>query len=139
MPTSWFDLLPADLSGLSTEEVLPPYGDMEPSDHWAGDASNDEQLQRLYSLARRLAESAARTGLEAQLARKHEQREEFIMKCYELRKKAELVIEIFWISIKDSFQLWDKDSIGIREDWQVVWSDQDTSIPPFLKKLIGEL
>lgn len=125
-----------EIGDLPDEEVIAPEGEIEQKDHLAGDLNNDTQLQRIYTLGRKLSESGARMLLEAHLARKHDQQEELLIKASELRAKAEIVMSIFWISIKDSFQLWDKPSVGIRQEWQVVWSDQDISIPPFFRNLL---
>ncbi len=97
----------------------------------------DVELQRLWTLGRRLRVEARRTIADAQLAKKDAQ-QELLTRANELDQKGELVLDIFWASIKDSFNLWDKASIGIREGWQVIWSDVDVTNPPFfLRGFLG--
>lgn len=139
MPASWFDLLKVEMDTLSPEELLKPDTEVEMNDHIVGDAATDTELQQLYAVGIKLMEAAERAVLDAKWTKGDKaKQEELLAKANELHEKGKLVIDLFWVSIKDSFRLWDKSAVGVREGWQVVWSDQDTSLPPFLRQLFGD-
>lgn len=138
MPASWFDLLSVEMDTLSPGDILEPDTAVSVNDHVAGYADTDLELQKLYTIGMRLKEAGERAFLDAKWAKGDEVKQEFLNRARELHEKGDLVLDVFWISIYDSFQLWGRHSIGIREGWQVVWSDQDTSLPPFLRRLFGD-
>lgn len=94
--------------------------DIEPSDHDVGEVS--VELRKYFALSRQFAHNAARMFLEAQLAQNQQTLEETVSRYTELEAKAKLLREIFWISLKDEHRLWNKESIGIRRGWRVVWN-----------------
>jgi hypothetical protein len=61
----------------------------------------------------------------AQHAKTKENFEYHAKKASEWHRKHEILMESFWVSIRDSFDLWDKSSVGIRKDWKVVWCDEE--------------
>ena len=138
MPATWFKLLATELESLSENDLSGPLlAELEEKDHVVGDITSDLELQKFYVFGRRLIAESERLLIDAREARSREERGELVSRAQELNDKGHLIVNIFWASIKDSFRLWDKSSIGIREEWQVVWSDQDTSLPLFLRDLFG--
>ena len=137
MPATWFKLMPTELESLSENELVRPLVELEGRDHIVGSIDSDLDLQKLYALGRRLIAESERLLIDARAARSREEMGELVSRAKEFNEKGELIVSIFWASIRDSFRLWDKPSIGIREGWQVVWSDEDTSLPSFLRDLFG--
>lgn len=138
MPTTWFDLLGAERDALSPEELFMPAGEVGEGDHIVGSVADDIPLQGFFTLGMRLAEAAERAGLDARWEKDPAKQEELLARANELGEKGRHVLEAFWIAVKDSFGLWGQPSVGVREGWQVVRSDQDTSLPPFLRNLLGD-
>lgn len=139
MPATWFKLLATELESLSENDLIGPLAEIEENDHIVGDISSDLDLQKLYALGRRLNAEAERLLVDARVARSREEMRELGSRAQELAEKGSLIIDIFWASIKDSFRLWDKSSIGVREGWQIVWSDQSNSLPGIFRHLFGDL
>ena len=138
MPATWFKLLATELESLSENDLSGPLlAELEEKDHVVGDITSDLDLQKFYVLGRRLIAESERLLIDAREAGSRKEMEELVSRAQELTDKGHLIVNIFWTLIKDSFQLWDKSSIGIREGWQVVWSDQNSSLPPFLRGLFG--
>ena len=138
MSATWFKLLATELESLSENDLSGPLlAELEEKDHVVGDITSDLELQKFYVFGRRLIAESERLLIDAREAGSRKEMEELVSRAQELTDKGHLIVNIFWTSIKDSFQLWDKSSIGIREGWQVVWSDQNTSLPPFLRGLFG--
>lgn len=138
MPATWFDLIEAERNALSLEELLKPAGEVGESDHVVGNIADDIPLQRLFTLGMRLAEAAERAGLDARWETDPARQEELLARANELGEKGRHVLGIFWIGVKDSFGLWTQPSVGIREGWQVVWGDQDTSLQSFFRNFPGD-
>lgn len=115
------DILRIELENLDNEKIDECLlADIEPSDHDVGEIS--VELRKYFILSRQFTHGAARMFLEVQLAQNQQTQEEAASKCLELETKAKLLREIFWISLKDEHRLWNKESIGIRRGWRVVWN-----------------
>ncbi|MBI2594917.1 MAG: hypothetical protein HYW38_01505 [Candidatus Colwellbacteria bacterium] len=137
MSKGWLDLLSLELESISPEEVIEPESEVDDErDRPAGTA--DDDLRRLYTKWQQLREVAERTGLDARYTRDVVAREAAIARALELFQKSEIVREIFWACVKDSFSLWGKDSVGVRKGWIVVWTEEEESgLPEMLKRLFG--
>ena len=127
-----------ELDALTTDNLIEPDDEVRINDHVVGCADGDVDIKKLYTIAIRLIREAEQAALDARWAKGKTAKEEALKRATELGNKAKIVMGIFWASVHDSFDLWGKPSIGIRENWQVVWTDEDTSLPPFLKGLLGE-
>lgn len=97
---------------------------VQPQDHVAG--VMDESLQQLWQLARRYTELAEREQLECKHAGADTKEGHHIAHT-RFTYYSEVLVKIFWVEIHERFELWGKHSIGIREGWKVVWSDESGS------------
>lgn len=122
MPTKWFNNLEIETRNWRLVG-LEPFGDVKENDHVVGET--DDELKRLYELAIQYEKSGFESFLAAQHAKTKENFEYHAKKAMEFHKKHEILIADFWISIRDSFDLWIKSSVGIRKGWKVVWSDEE--------------
>ena len=124
--TTFVDTLGLMLNGL--EKMIEPPADMKPDDRKVG-ILEDEDVKKLYSLAMQCDRQAEELVIQIRYSGADERSSmQMLAKIKELKTKAELIREIFWASIKDSFGLWDKDSIGVRRGWVVVWNEPDSNI-----------
>lgn len=132
---TWLDEIRAelDLETVEAGDPLEPGDEIGPGDHEIGMA--DPEHMRLYVIARRWQKAGMTAAVEAKFAGSVEEREELQVMALQLYEKSDILLTIFWVSIKDSLELWDKPSIGIRKGWKIVWSEND--VPPFLQLLGG--
>ena len=127
---SWLKILPMELENIDAKELDEPGEEVDPrSDVVVGEASDD--LKRIYTLVNKLQEAAARYSIDARFSKDNRLRSDAEKKTYELKRKIETLMEIFWITLKDDFDLWDKDSVGIRKGWKVTYR-KDGSPTTFL-------
>ena len=133
---SWLKILPMELANIDAGEFSEPDDEVDPkSDIVVGEASDD--LKRIYTLSERLREAGARYSIDARFSKDNRLRSDAGKKAYELAKKIEVLKEIFWITLKDDFDLWNKDSVGIRKGWKVTYRKDglSTTFLDFLKNL----
>src|SRR3989344_3670549 len=117
---SWLKILPMELSSIDAKEFIEPDEKIDQrADVVVGEASDD--LKRIYTLVNKLQEVGARYSIDARFSKDNRLRSDAGKKAYELAKKIEVLMEIFWIALKDDFDLWDKDSVGIRKGWKVTY------------------
>jgi hypothetical protein len=122
MPTKWFSDLGAELKNWSLVGLEPSF-DVRASDHIVGTADNE--LKKLYELSIQYEKSGFESFVAAQHAKTKENFEYHAKKASEWHRKHEILMESFWVSIRDSFNLWDKSSVGIRKNWEIVWYDEE--------------
>lgn len=131
---SLLDVIKIELENMSTESMIEPTTELSEQDNVVGEIGTD--LKKLYSLAIQWDKEAIGALVAARYVGKASQCNNLIKKATELRKKSEILLEIFWVSIKDAFELWDKPTIGIRTGWKVVWSEHE--LDQTLDVIIGE-
>ena len=135
MPT-WFDIVKAEIDSVDEKNLFEPLTEIGDGDHEIGEADID--LKRLYSLAMKWQKSSMELMVAARYVNNREDQEYKIKKAKELGQKSELLMEIFWTSIKEMYNVWHKPSIGIRKGWKIVWSEpEEPPIPGFLKDLFN--
>lgn len=135
MPT-WLDMIRIEAENLDKDKLMEPPSELDPDrDHLVADA--EIELRRLYSLAIHWEKTAMEMILAARYMNDDSKRENSARKASQLAEKAQLLMKIFWVSIKDTYELWDKPSVGIRKGWKVVWTDPDP-VPPILG-ILGDL
>ncbi len=117
---NWLNLLPLQLS--ETTDFLEPQQDMERGDHEIGLMTEDHK--RLFTLWRAVKRSAEEAVIQAKYAQSREQALEEKKRAEELALKAHILGDIFWVSLNDHYDVWDKESIGVRRGFKVVWSEE---------------
>ena len=113
---------------------IEPSNEVEKDEHVVGTA--DADVQKLYGLAMQWQKTSMETAVAARFINRRKEAEANLETAAILQKKSELVLEIFWLSLKETFDLWGKPSIGIREGWKVVWSEP---APPQIGDILGGL
>jgi len=133
MPT-WLDIVKMELENLDSKVLLEPTSEVQPKDHVVGEA--DPDLKRVYGLAMQWEKTAIEMVVAVRYVNNRANQEQTIHKADELKKKSEILMDIFWTSLKDSFDLWQRPSVGIRKGWKVVWTEPE--VPPIIS-ILGEL
>lgn len=135
MPT-WLDMVKIEIENMDTSKLIEPPQEVDCNrDHVVCDA--EEALRKLYSLAMQFEKEATVALINARYSGNVNDIKDAVENGTRLMKKVETLREIFWISLKDNYDLWDKSSVGIRKGWKVVWSDSDP-VPPIIG-LLGDL
>ena len=128
--STFLALLGLELDSLDEKDIYEPDHEVSPKDKKCGDLNDN--LIKLYSLWQNCEKSAAEKMMEARYSRGTEdQKAEASLKAYELGSKASFIGELFWIEVKDTCHLWDKENIGVRRGRIVVWYEPE---PP---RIIG--
>ncbi len=135
MPT-WLDMLSIEMENMDATKLIEPPHEVDPSrDHVVCKA--EEALCKLYSLAMQFEKEANVALINARYSGNLNEIKDALENGARLMKKVETLREIFWISLKDNHDLWNKPSVGIRRGWKVVWSDSDPM--PDIRDIISGL
>lgn len=135
--STWLDFIKIELDNLDLEQIHKPAGEVGSSDHEVGEA--DEELKRLYGLWMQLARTADEARVAMRYAQTQAELDVYAVTAFELITKAEIVRDIFWASVRSQFDLWDKSSVGVRREWKIVWSEEETpQIISILRQILEE-
>lgn len=113
--STWLKLLPLELQEI--QDYAEPKQELSPNDDYVGEMSID--LKKLFTLLRSSQKALAAAIVEAQFG------DVQAGKVRELRQKAKAIEDIFWISVKDEHSLWEKERVGVRRGFRVVWSEPE--------------
>jgi len=129
---SFLETLRLELENVNLTESPDPPFPVETGDHVVGIAS--EEHKKLYAVWQNYERAGMETGIQARYARGEEERTQAIRRASSLSMKANLIRDLFWISLRDSFDQWGRD-IAIKAEWKVVWTE--TKPPSLLDLLRG--
>ena len=121
--TTWLKLLPLELQEI-TDFIEPPQKVVR-GDNLVGVMSDD--LKKLYTLWMLVDKEAEQSKLNYRFTHKPEDEH----KALEYGAKTEALRCLFWVCLKEEFDLWSKSISGIREGWQVCWTDESVYRFPF--------
>lgn len=131
---TWLKLLPIEIKEV-TNYLLPPSSVDTSKDTVIG--SLPDELIKLYSLWTATSKECDRTLVDLRYSRADEA---LFARYDELSDKAKALELLFWIGVKEHFNLWGvgvNATIGIRQEYQIVKFSREDNIPPFLKGLFG--
>lgn len=120
---SWLKMLfTTELASITDGEIIDPGISVSPQEQVIGAAGND--AKKLYTLRYRLKRAAAELAVRMEFSQDEAEKHEAVKKLVELKVKSETIDKIFWTSIYDQFNLWEKvlegKTVGIRKDFVVV-------------------
>lgn len=132
---TWLELLPFELNEIT--DYFEPELEFDPNKYYRiGEMT--ESLKKLFTLWRNLDKEAERSLLNARYGKNEQERKSCMTKAAELKEKARAARLIFWISLKDTFGLWDKECVAVTKGFSVAWSDRKEG-PDFLDFLMGKM
>ena len=120
---TWLDTLKMEAENLSHEELIEPQSELEDGEYVVG-ALDSEALKKYFTLAMRWNRDSQELVTWAAKANDPNSRDEDIALAAELRRKSEVLFDIFWTSLKDMYGLWGWDAVGIRRGWKVVYKKE---------------
>jgi len=130
--TSWLKTLEAELVEVDLgKAALEALSEVGLGEEIVGDVGSE--TKKLYLLAKLFSKTAAEIKVKLDYAETPTERQEHARKYAELHEKTEVLANLFWISVKDELNLWDKGSIGIRKGWKVVVFNTPSSFLDILK------
>jgi len=115
---SWFRMLPMEMDMLDIHDVIEP-DNPGASDNETAVGLADNDIKKLYTLMIRTEEKATRTLVDARYERDKEKKEQLRTQAIAQKAKADVLREILFSVVRDTFNLWDQ-NIGIRAEWIVV-------------------
>ncbi|MGD0576527.1 MAG: hypothetical protein ABSA74_00420 [Candidatus Staskawiczbacteria bacterium] len=116
---TWLDVLRDELAKLDPASFAEPRGGVEDGETVVGVVG--EEFRRIHELATNYERMAAEKAIQGRYARDDESREFNGELACKFAKKSNMLYEIFWISVKDELDLWDKPALGVRKGWNIVW------------------
>ncbi len=117
--------------------IFDPIASTQPGETEVG-VLNDE-LKRLYSLWKANEKMASQIKLDLRYSQVAE-----VKRIEILGRQIQKVVILeasFWVSVKDKFNLWGKEAVGVRRGWMVVWGKAEDGIRTTMRdieKLFGE-
>ena len=118
---TWLKMLPMELDSIT--EYLNPGTPIDYKDKIIGTASND--LKKLYTLWRLKEKEAEQNKIDIKFGKSQEERTESIIFLRKNMEIFESLRGLFWIAVKDEFDLWKVEaSVGIRSGFTVVTTDR---------------
>ena len=135
MEKIWIEFLPKELDEI--KEFIDPPMEVESDDIVVGDAT--DEMKRLYTLSCKYEEIFTRMAVEARYAKNENEQIKARKKMTEANQKRETLLEIFWICIKDYFELWGKNSVGIRKGYKIIWRSRKKIGPKALLEFLEDI
>jgi len=126
---TWLSTLLLELN--ETTDYLEPRQEIGSNDHVVGDMN--ELMKKLYTVYMSMAKQASMLKVELGFSDNEETR----LQAFRLIDRATILQKLFWLIVKDVFNLWDKESTGVRAGFKVVWSDSSPTMT--LKDLFGNM
>ena len=127
---SILDEIAIELANFADEGLVEPDAKAEGEETVVGTAPLE--TRKLYALWMRWERFAAENMVEYKYSSKDDS---YLKKAIEFDHKAQVIRELFWISLKDAFNLWGKHSVGIRQNWTVVWFENENPLRTFMEGL----
>ena len=122
---TWLANLALELQQIEPTEFIDSRIVINPDiDTVVGEMTDDHK--RLYTLCQNIERTAAEALVEANYTQDETARQRAEARVRECKKKSEAILNLFWISVNDHFNLWSHDSTGVRKGFQVVWTKIET-------------
>lgn len=106
--------------------LVEPNTPVGPSDHVLGEAS--ASMKCLYTLAYQCDRTAFEFQGTARFGQNDDERRHAFRLWQAHEEKTKLLNELFWACLRDQHDAWDKPSVGIRNGWIAVWSENNQSL-----------
>ncbi len=143
--TTWLDLLPNELDLIEKKDLIDPGSPIEKGEEIIGVMTFRQR--QLYTLLEKISKELDELMVEARYAPFGKQ-QEYIIRINELSEKKKILYGLFWVSIKDHFDIWKTipnwekegiEGVGVRQGFRVVKiKKQKGGISDFLRFLFEE-
>lgn len=128
------DSIQQRLDNYQLAELGHPHFEIEDGDHVVG-VVEDERCRKLFGLGRLYRRKTEEVLIAAKYAGLNtDEGKVKALEAFRFKIYADLIMDIFWVSLREEFNVWEE-IVGIRENWQVVWSNQR---PPTIFDFLDE-
>lgn len=119
---TFLGMLSIELGSLDESELFEPEQEKTARDHVAGEMS--PALVKLFTLWRMTDKSLDEKAMQLKWRGKCDSgsMQDFMHDARKLKSRSEVLETIFWHEVRDEFNLWDREVIGVRKGRLVVWS-----------------
>ena len=120
--STFVSMLNIELGSLDESELFEPEQEKTTRDHVVGEMSLP--LVKLFTLWRLTDKDLDERAMKLKWQSKCDSgsMEDFLQEARKLKSRSEVLETIFWHALREEFNLWDKDVIGVRKGRLVVWS-----------------
>lgn len=101
--------------------------------------TDNPDLKKLHVLKLQWLRKAMELEVQARFSTSSTERKELMLEIEQLGRKAQLVEQIFYVSLRDTYDLWDKDCLHMRKGWKVVTHDGTSHGGPDIRDILGGL
>ena len=126
----WLSNLHIELDMLKPEEYIEPQWEKSDKEVVIGELPDD--LKGVFTLYIYYQKTAAQASIDMTFATVDE-KQVAKAKVNENESKAALLNRMLWHGVHDLFELWSKPLVGVRQNYEVVYSDE----PPLPPQIIG--
>lgn len=137
MSSSWTEQILAEARAIGPDDFLEPKQDVAEGEHPSGTAPI--LARQLWTLAHRLQRESIETLVESEYGNvSKERRAELENLSKSLQGRAKRIRSIFWAEVESHLGMFERDAMGVRTGWVIVWSEQKPDLAPnFLRGLFG--
>jgi len=138
--TPWLATLYLEVQGIDDDKLIPPKPEVEDKEVVLGVVNGfSRKLYTQWQLyGREISETMIKVRYDGNIT--NHERELVERHISRLHSRIEVLKEMFWLQCREEIGCWDKDSVGIREGWQLVDCSHSHPQPPeFLKRLFGDM
>jgi len=136
MPTL-LDMIEIEIENMDPDTnpdcIMRPALEVNPNDeHVVGKA--EMKILKMFSLACLWEKTSMEMIIAARFMGDRAEANDSMTKAAIIAQKSEILKSLVWASIKDSHNLWDKPIVGLRRNWEIVWSEPQT---PSINDILG--
>ncbi|NQU78019.1 hypothetical protein HQ544_04965 [Candidatus Falkowbacteria bacterium] len=139
---NWYRGVQQELDELSIEEALKivsaPYSGIDMERDCVARGEVPDELKRMWLLAHLKSRDCALAKVDIAFMVDSAKGAEFARKLRRLEREAKQLMEGFWVSIKDTYDLWDYAVVTIRTGWVVTYREAP-SFAEEIEEVAGDL
>jgi len=138
---AFLDYLNSEVSFLDEKKIINQAAPVEEGDTVVG--SVPISLRKMHTVGMLLEKAVDERVLQMKYAPTEDvfnENSSFSTELHELKDKSEMIRSLFWVCIKEEFNLWKPGvSIGIRKDWQLVtFKGKNKGITDLIKRMMDD-
>ncbi len=137
MPT-WLDIVRMEVENMDPCTVRDPTGqEVNPACDTFLATIEDVDLQKLYTVAIQWKRTAIELMVKLPFETDPEEAMRLKNEVEQLMRKSDVIQQVVWISIRDTYDLWNKGSIHFCKGWKIVECNADSG--PNIRDILGGL
>jgi len=135
--STFLKLLPLELEQLEGKQYLEPPVAVSDNETVVGEVG--DYARRLFTLWRMKERAAREHQVAAEFTTDKAEAVRLMRMRHECIMKAKAISCLFWIAVRDEFELWGVSHVGINEGWKVTCCDTDSDTHITLNDIIRRM